>query len=238
MSEASLAGKIFRQNDGDRNGVLDERELRKVVRDLAKATGVYLSAEQVNAEVQKCLKKFGEERGVTQEGFERFAASEPAAFRALIMWREVFSKYASREDEIQEADTLKLVQDVCAANQHAITRARAVSEAKELMQAANFSGKASINFGEFVAYARKRPALFGKLAQQVMHGLGPAGGARKRGSSQAREAAAVQSVGCAPVSTPESLPRKLGLTEERVFAALSSVPAEARCVFLALPAGC
>jgi hypothetical protein len=64
------------------------------------------------------------------------------------------------------------------------------------------------------------------------------GGARKRGSSQARKAAAVQSVGCAPVSTPESLPRKLGLTEERVFAALSCVPAEARCGFLALPAGC
>lgn len=235
-----------------REGVLDGRELRKLVRDLAKATGVYLSVEQVNAEVAKCIQKFGDQRGVTEEGFARYAASEPGAFKALIMWREVFAKYASHEDEIQEADTVKLVLDVCVVNQHAITQSRAVSEAKELMQAANVSGKGSINFGEFVAYARKRPSLFGKLTSEVMNAVG---GTNRRGASPAGDRARSRQDACSlplerrsasstsvtddkgsswPVSTPECLPSssKLGLTEGKVLAAISAAPADSRCHLL------
>ena len=195
MAEVSLASRIFRQNDVDMNGVLDSQELRKVVGELAKATGVYLSSEQVNAEVAKCMKIFGGEHGVTEEGFQQYAASEPAAFEALFMWREVFSRYASPQDEMKEEDTITLVVEVCAVNEYAITREKAVAEAKELMKAANVTGKSSINFFEFVAYAREREALFGKLTQTIMKTVGgtrrrSSGGGSAHGQSAGMEAGA------------------------------------------------
>ena len=167
MADASLAKRLFQQNDLDQNGVLDARELRKVVRELAKASGVYLTADKVNAEVAKCFANFGSAGGVTEDGFQRYAASEPTAFGALFMWREVFSRYASASDEIQEADAVKLVKDVCAVNKRAITPAKANAEAVELMKTADVKCRGSINFFEFVAYAREREALFGQLTQEV-----------------------------------------------------------------------
>ena len=100
MADEARAKRLFQQNDIDQNGVLDARELRKVVRELATASGVNLTMVQVQAEVAKCLGSFGSERGVTEEGFQRYAASEPSAFGALFVWREVFSRYASARDEI------------------------------------------------------------------------------------------------------------------------------------------
>ena len=167
MADASLAKRLFQKNDLDQNGVLDARELRTVVRELAAAFGVYLTNDQVNAEVAKCSANFGSAGGVTEDGFQRYAASEPAAFGALFLWREVFSRYASASDEIQEADAVKLVMDVCAVNKHAITPAMANAEAVELMKAADVQCTGSINFFEFVAYAREREALFGQLTQEV-----------------------------------------------------------------------
>jgi len=137
MTDASLAKRLFQQNDLDQNGVLDAWELRKVVRELAAAFGVYLTNDQVNAEVAKCSANFGSAGGVTEDGFQRYAASEPAAFGALFLWREVFSRYASASDEIQEADAVKLVMDVCAVNKHAITPAKANAEAVELIKTAD-----------------------------------------------------------------------------------------------------
>ena len=172
MTDVSLASRLFQQNDVDKNGVLDARELRKVVRELAKASGVYLKMEQVNAEVVKCVGNFGGGGVVTEDGFQRYAASEPAAFGALFMWREVFSRYASSRDEIQEADAVNLVLDVCAVHQQAITQEKAGAEAVELMRTADTECRGSINFFEFVEYARAREALFGRLTQEVMKDVG------------------------------------------------------------------
>lgn len=167
MADASLAKRLFQQNDLDQNGVLDAWELRKVVRELAAAFGVYLTNDQVNAEVAKCSANFASAGGVTEDGFQRYAASEPAAFGALFLWREVFSRYASASDELQEADAVKLVMDVCAVNKHAIAPAKANAEAVELIKTADVKCRGSINFFEFVAYAREREALFGQLTREV-----------------------------------------------------------------------
>jgi len=172
MADEARAKRLFQQNDIDQNGVLDARELRKVVRELATASGVNLTMVQVQAEVAKCLGSFGSKRGVTEEGFQRYAASEPSAFGALFVWREVFSRYASARDEIQGADAVKLVMDVCSVNTHAITPERADAEAVELMKTADVMRRGSVNFCEFVSYAREREALFGPLSHQVMKDVG------------------------------------------------------------------
>ena len=79
------------------------------------------------------------------------------------MWREVFSRYSSSRDEIQETDAVNLVLDMFAVHQQAITQEMEGAEAVERMRTADTECRGSINFFEFVEYSRGREALFGRL---------------------------------------------------------------------------
>ena len=173
LDDAELAGRVFRDADKDGSGTLDGDELVEVLRKVANAAGLrYMTTEELQQEALACLRVFGGESGVTLDEFQRYAATKPDLFGALYQWREFFNKYASLDAEgqleISEAGCIKLVQEVCEVNGTQITPAQAQVEAKKLMFSADIDGNGSINFGEFVKYARAKEDLFGRMKARIL----------------------------------------------------------------------
>ena len=169
LDEDELASRLFREEDTNRDGVLDGNELVRILRKLAQANHRFVSKHELQQEASACLQQFGGQKGaVNLENFKRYAASRPSLFGPLYQWREVFNKYKSSDGEMRAAQAFKLVMDVCLSNGTSIDEAQAQAEALEMMKAADADGSGSISFGEFVTYAKSKEDLFGKIKERIL----------------------------------------------------------------------
>ncbi len=98
----------------------------------------------------------------------------------MASWREVFDRYASKADEMQESDALQLVKNILTVNGHSFNEADAVKYRDEMLQVADDDMSGSICFSEFVKYARGKPELFDKLRKKI---LSPHTSPRKQGAN-------------------------------------------------------
>ena len=179
LDHDELARRVFSDAAKDGSGTLAGNELVEVLKKLIRAANLkVMSRGELEREALECLNRFGAPfgsaaaQGVTLDGFKAYAASKPELFGPLHKWREFFNNYASVDAqgnlEIQLEDCEKLVIDVCSFNGNAMSAAGAKAEAEALMEAADADHSGSINFGEFVSYARGKEELFGKIAQHIM----------------------------------------------------------------------
>ena len=107
-------------------------------------------------------------RRVTLDGFERYVAASPEYFGHLVMWREVFGRYAGQDGEIGEADAVKLVKDIMTLNKQNFDEATAQAHAQQLFRDADVSNDGAISWPEFVKYASENKQLFQGVAAAVM----------------------------------------------------------------------
>jgi Ca2+-binding EF-hand superfamily protein len=163
-----LARTHFRKADTDGNGTLDGNELVAVVRELAQANKTPLTQSAVQTEVRKCLDQFGNGQVVDETGFCKYVGSLGDFFNNMATWREVFDRYASKDGEMQEADTVTFIRNVLTCNGQQFTEAEVVKHAEDMWKEADKDNSGAISFGEFVQYAMSRENVFTKLRERVL----------------------------------------------------------------------
>jgi len=135
---------------------------------MAQANQIKLAAADVAAEVEKCVANFGDGTCVDETGFVKYAASLGDMFMQMASWREVFDRYASKDDEMQESDALQLVKNILTCNGQTFTEAEAQKFAQDMWEVADKDMSGSICFAEFVQYAKIKPELFANLRKKIL----------------------------------------------------------------------